>query len=295
MYFGTSSWKYPGWVGQLYQRDRYLGRGGKFSPARFDRECLAEYAEVFPSVCGDFAFYQFYQQSFWDRLFAQVPPAFRFGFKAPEQITCPQFPNHPRYGAHAGQVNPDFLNPDLFARGLLERLEPYRDQVGYLVFEFPQFHAATTESNARFVDQLDRFLGQLPARFPYSVEIRTRNLFGPGYLACLARHQVGHVFNSWTRMPALDEQLDQAGSLTADLSVARLLLRPGRNYQEAVDRFEPYDRVQDPYPSGYRAAARLVTAARARSKTQRIYLAVNNRFVGNSLHAIAAIIRELES
>ncbi|MEP6670262.1 MAG: hypothetical protein ABJF10_13965 [Chthoniobacter sp.] len=32
---GTSSWKYPGWCGQLYDEQRYLTRK-KFSKAKFD-------------------------------------------------------------------------------------------------------------------------------------------------------------------------------------------------------------------------------------------------------------------
>jgi hypothetical protein len=36
----------------------YLKRG-KFSRKKFDETCLADYAETFPTVCGDFAFYQF--------------------------------------------------------------------------------------------------------------------------------------------------------------------------------------------------------------------------------------------
>ena len=27
VFLGTSSWKYPGWLGQLYTRDRYVWRG----------------------------------------------------------------------------------------------------------------------------------------------------------------------------------------------------------------------------------------------------------------------------
>ncbi len=46
VYIGTSSWKYPGWCGMLYDRARYEYRG-KFAEARFKRDCLAEYAEVF--------------------------------------------------------------------------------------------------------------------------------------------------------------------------------------------------------------------------------------------------------
>jgi len=49
VFIGTSSWKYPGWRGQLYDEERYVTRG-KFSESRFNRDCLAEYAEVFTSL-----------------------------------------------------------------------------------------------------------------------------------------------------------------------------------------------------------------------------------------------------
>ena len=39
VFIGTSSWKYPGWCGQLYEEQRYLTRG-KFSEVKFERECL---------------------------------------------------------------------------------------------------------------------------------------------------------------------------------------------------------------------------------------------------------------
>jgi uncharacterized protein YecE (DUF72 family) len=53
---GTSSWKYPGWCGTLYDRARYEYRG-KFAETRFKRNCLAEYAEVFKTVCVAAAYY----------------------------------------------------------------------------------------------------------------------------------------------------------------------------------------------------------------------------------------------
>ena len=58
IYFGTSSWKYEGWLGSIYSEGRYKTRG-KHSKKKFEETCLAEYAETFPAVCGDFAFYQF--------------------------------------------------------------------------------------------------------------------------------------------------------------------------------------------------------------------------------------------
>src|SRR6266567_6400918 len=63
VFIGTSSWKYPGWRGQLYDGERYATRG-KFSESRFNRDCLAEYAEVFKTVCVDAAYYKFPDQRY---------------------------------------------------------------------------------------------------------------------------------------------------------------------------------------------------------------------------------------
>jgi|SRR6476469_4745539 len=82
------------WMGsldQIYSRERYSSRG-RFSKKRFDAECLAEYAEVSPTVCGDFALYQFPTPEFWSNLFRRVPSHFQFAFKTPEQITRLEFP-----------------------------------------------------------------------------------------------------------------------------------------------------------------------------------------------------------
>src|SRR5690349_15442309 len=138
IFIGGSSWKYEGWLGQIYSRERYLARG-KFSKRVFEQECLAEYAETFPTVCGDFAFYQFPTPEFWKRLFGESPSSLTFGFKVPEDITVAKWPGHPRYGTRAGQANPGFLDVDMF-RGLFSRrLEPYAERVATLIFEFGTF------------------------------------------------------------------------------------------------------------------------------------------------------------
>lgn len=88
--------------------ERYLTRG-RFSRKKFEAECLAEYAETFPPVCGDFSFYQFPSASYWERLFAGVPPSLRFAFKVPEEITVRTWPVHARYGQRGGLENISFL------------------------------------------------------------------------------------------------------------------------------------------------------------------------------------------
>jgi len=93
VYFGTSSWKYEGWLGSIYNPQRYTTRG-KFSTRKLEDTCLAEYARTFPTVCGDFAFYQFPSVDYWQRLFEAVPDGFLVGLKVPEDITVAKWPGH---------------------------------------------------------------------------------------------------------------------------------------------------------------------------------------------------------
>jgi hypothetical protein len=107
----------------------------------------------------------------------------------------------------------------------------------------------------------------------------------------LREHNVSHVFNSWTRMPSIGEQLEIPGSFTAPFTVARVLLRPGRSYAAAVDAFAPYDRIQDPNPELRADIARLVT--RAAELRVPAYLLVNNRAEGSAPLTIAAVAAAL--
>jgi len=287
VFLGTSSWKYEGWLGQIYSRDRYLVRG-KFSEKRFQAECLNEYAATFPIVCGDFTFYQFPSEAYWKRLFASGPATLKYAFKAPEEITVKMFPIHPRYGARAGDRNSSFLDALLFQNAFLDLLEPYRERIAVLVFEFGAFPKQCYRDAIQFVEELDPFLAALPPAFRYAIEIRNQDFLTAGYFACLRRHRVAHVFNAWTRMPELREQIELPDVYTADFTVARALLRRGRPYEEAVAKFAPYKEVQDPNPE-VRQALRLLIS-RARKRNEPSYIFVNNRLEGNAPQTIEAIV-----
>lgn len=287
IYIGTSSWKYEGWLGQIYSRDRYLVRG-RFSEKRFQAECLNEYAGTFPIVCGDFSFYQFPSETYWQRLFASAPPSLQYAFKVPEEVTVKSFPTHPRYGPRAGEQNPTFLNPELFRNAFLDLLQPYRERVAVLIFEFGAFSKQTCRDAGEFLAQLAPFLASLPETFRYAVEIRNPDFLGREYFACLQQHGVAHVLNAWTRMPALPVQMRLAEVFTANFSVARALLRQGRPYEQAVAMFSPYQEVQDPNPEARRALRDLI--ARARERHEPSYIFVNNRLEGNAPQTIEAIV-----
>jgi uncharacterized protein YecE (DUF72 family) len=294
VFIGTSSWKYPGWRGQLYDGARYEWRG-KFAKTRFEKNCLAEYAEVFKTVCVDAAYYAFPGVKFLEGLAAQVPPDFQFAFKVTDEITLKKIPNLPRFGERAGQPNEHFLKAEVFERGFLQPCQAIRPQVGLLIFEFSRFYPADYGQGRDFVAALDSFLAQLPRGWPYAVEMRNQHWLQQEYFDCLARHRVAHVYNSWTEMPPISGQMALAGSRTnPELVAARFLLKPGRAYEEAVKSFQPYDQTKEANTEARQAGAALIREGRENPQ-RKTYIYVNNRLEGNALQTIHAMLAKSES
>jgi uncharacterized protein YecE (DUF72 family) len=288
VFIGGSSWKYEGWLGQVYSRERYLSRG-RFSRRLFEAECLREYAETFPTVCGDFAFYQFPTEDFWRNLFARAPSGFQFAFKAPERITCGVFPTHARYGPMAGRENELFLDSHAFTEMFARPLLPHRAKTALILFEFGRMGSAGRPVGlSAFLDRLDPFLGSLPPEFRYAVEIRNPEFLAPEYFACLRARGVAHVYNAWSRMPDLASQLAIPGSATAGHLACRALLRRGRVYENAVAAFAPYTEIKDPNPEA-RDAMRILIG-RAREEKRMLFLFVNNRLEGNAPLTILSLV-----
>jgi uncharacterized protein YecE (DUF72 family) len=291
IYLGTSSWKYPGWLGQLYSPARYEYRG-KVAKSRFEKNCLEEYADVFPSVCVDASFYRFPGAKYLQGLADQVPKEFRFSHKVTDTITIKHFPKHRRHGEYAGKDNPCFLDANLFLQSFLKPLEPHREQTGIIMFEFSRFYQRDFEHGREFVEALDAFLAELPTdQWDFGVEIRNPEFLKKSYFETLAHHRVGHVYNQWQRMPSLAEQitLNDPDREVAPIA-SRLLLKCGRNYESAVESFEPYDRIQEAQPEVRSAASSLIRKLAEKPKGRRSYLYVNNRLEGNALSTIAAIL-----
>src|ERR1700694_3397838 len=283
--FGTSTWNYPGWRGLVYQQDY----GPKGAAARM----LKEYAAfpLFGTVGVDSSYYGPPTEAVLRSYAEHLPPGFPTLSKVWSQVTVHTF-TKAQDQEHAGKVNPDFLNPDLFIE---ELYEPYQRHfsanTGPFVFEFQTIAKSSGLGAQRFADRLDEFFSALPREGPYAVEIRNEDFLTPMYFAVLREHGVAHVFNSWTRMPPIGHQLDLPGAISASFIVARALLRPGRTYDEAVDAFAPYDRIREPNPKLRRDLVRLVQAA----VNTRIpaYLLVNNRTEGSAPLTIAAIAEML--
>lgn len=285
LHFGTSSWTYPGWTGLIYAKG-YPATG---AGARM----LAEYAQwpLFRTVGIDSFFYRPPSPATLSAYARALPPGFPCLGKVWDRITAHTFAN-PREKARWGERNPDWLNADLFLDEVLAPLrEHFADHLGPLIFEFQAIGRKEGFTADRFAEALDRFFAALPKDTAYAVEIRNPEFLAPAYFAVLRHHGVGHVFNAWTRMPAIGEQLQLHDAITAPFIVSRALLRSGRSYAQAVDAFAPYDHVQDENPT---LRADLAALARA-ALDLRIpaYLIVNNRAEGCAPLTIAAVAERL--
>lgn len=291
VYVGTSSWKYPGWCGQIYDPLRYEYRG-QFALTRFNRDCLREYAEVFKTVCVDAAYYTFPSAQYLEGMVNQTPEDFLFAFKVTDTITIKRFPSLERFGQQAGKPNENFLNAELFTKAFLKPCEPIRSSIGLLMFEFSRFWPTDYQHGRDFVADLNKFLSQLSTGWPYGVEIRNRNWLKPEYFDCLGRHAVTHVYNSWEAMPPVGEQMALADSRTnPNLIAARLLLKPGRRYEQGVKTFEPYDRIKEECPEARAAGKALIQEGQAAGPKRRTFIFVNNRLEGNAIATIEAMIQ----
>ena len=286
---GTSSWRYAGWCGILYDEDRYLW-GTHFSKRRLSDHCLEEYAATFRSVCVDATYYSLPRKRFLEGLVDQVPREFVFSFKVPDDLTIRTFPKVEGFGARAGLRNEFYLSPELLEMGFLRRLEPIKEQVGALIFEFSHFHPGEYGHGRDFVADLDAFFARAPTGWRYAVEIRNANWLHPGYFAMLSSHGVAHVYNQWTRMPPVLEQMTVHPPEANPFLAARFLLTPGRSHEWSREQFEPFHQLREVDPPAREAMARLLQAAMNRRDGAPAYLYVGNELEGNALHTISDVL-----
>jgi uncharacterized protein YecE (DUF72 family) len=284
--FGTSTWTYEGWQGQIYQR--------QYAKSTFARECLGEYCQyqyqgepLFRTVENDSTFYRPPTANQLRRYLAQIHEDFKMCFKVWEEITIPTFAKQARYGTKAGQPNPRFLDAKLFNDLVLA---PYREanfgpHTGPFLFEF-QRHGMSTDE---FCSRLDQFFLRLPREFHFAVEVRNPGLLGMSYLQVLSGHGVAHVYNHWSSMPPLAEQHEQMqGVFTSPISVLRLLTPLKMSYAAAKKRAEPYTKIVGELPEMRQDTVSLVR--QAVSAGRHAYVLVNNRAEGNAPLTLQALV-----
>ncbi len=281
VYFGTSSWSFPGWKGLVYSRAQ--------TQSRLAKEGLREYARhpLLTTVGVDRSYYAPMPADDLRAYAEQLPGGFRCCFKAPAAVTAVALGPTARPAP-----NPDFLSADRLIADLLEPCDAvFRSHTGPIILEFPPFPRSMRMEPAAFLARLDRFLGDLPAGFDYAVELRDARLLTPEYREIIGRYGVAHTYNYWTAMPMPADQAAIVPPEGADVVVIRLLLRPGTWYEDQRDRFMPFDRIVEPDPA-MRADVVTVTR-RALAHGRRVFVLVNNKAEGSSPLTVTALARQL--
>lgn len=284
---GTSSWTFEGWHGLVYQR-------GYTNMREFVQESLREYASwpLFGTVGVDRSYYEPLSVDDLAHYAKMLPEGFRCVMKVWSRVTTRVFPDHPRFGDMAGRPNPDFLDPDLFSAAVAGPvLEAFADHAGPMVLQLPP--APGPVDPRELEARLSGFLSEVPAELEYAVELRDRRLFTDGYLGVLREHGASHVFNHWSAMPPLGEQLAREGSMPGPVVVVRLLLPPGARYEELKDEYAPFDRIVAPDETMRQATVDLCRAAGDRGYD--VFVIVNNKAEGCSpltVHALAERLAE---
>ncbi|MFZ5519281.1 MAG: DUF72 domain-containing protein [Candidatus Zhuqueibacterota bacterium] len=283
--FGTSSWAYEEWKGNVYFKD--------YDESNFKKDCLTEYAadRRFSTVGMDLFFYQPPTASLLTHYANQLPQGFKTCSKVWQELTIYRYAHQANLGARKDQVNDRFLDPKLFTETVLR---PYRtaflDHTGPFIFEFQYIKKSDLPFDA-FVEKLDAFFAELPGDFSYSVEIRNKDFLKPAYFNVLKKHNVAHVFNHWSYMPPLAEQMKR-DAFTADFVVARILTPIGMSYQETQKKFGSFDRIIERQPQMRKDLMRLIEISVRNRKL--LYLLINNRIEGSAPETITELLEMLE-
>ena len=231
--FGTSSWTFPEWRSLVYVETE---------------DSLEEYARhpLFRTVGMDRTFYAPISARDLSAYAVQLPAGFRAISKVWSEITTPVFPKHERFGVRAGQINERFLDAELFTEQIAAPFQQaFADHVGPFVLEVPR--SPTKLDPDAFADALGRFFERVPASLDYAVELRDPTLLVPRYFEVLAASRATHVFNWWTRMPSIAEQVAIPGALREGTRVVvRLMVPPDRKYEQLKKEWAPFDRMRAP-------------------------------------------------
>jgi uncharacterized protein YecE (DUF72 family) len=276
---GTCSWKFPSWHGLVYSAPRGINY-------------LEEYARHYDTVEID--------QWFWS-LFGtdniklprpadvaayrdSVPDGFRFTVKVPNSITLTHL--YRKVKTDPLVPNPSFLSPSLF-QTFLSLLDPLRDALGPLMFQFEYLNRQKMASQARFQERFEALSSQLPTSYQYGVEIRNGNYLNESYFEFLNRNGLSPVFLQGYWMPPVTDLYQRWRTLILQQEAAVIRLH-GPDRQGIEKRTgKQWNQIVAPKDEELAAIAEMIDDLLDRGVD--VYLNVNNHYEGSAPLTIGRI------
>ena len=212
---GTCSWKYDSWKGIVYSDT---------NPKNY----LKEYSKKFNTVEIDQWFWSLFtpskvvlpQKKVVEEYNKSVPPDFRFTIKVPNSITLTHFYKD----AKEDQLkpNPFFLSVEVFEE-FLNLIEPIKNQLGCLIFQFEYLNKQKMNSLSEFQLKFSEFYKGLNKKAPsIGIEIRNPNYLNEKYFKFLSELNLAPVFLEGYYMPPIVEIYSKFKKHINNIAVIRL-------------------------------------------------------------------------
>lgn len=279
---GTCSFNYPSWKGLVYS-----GNSAE--------SYLTQYARRFDTVEIDRWFWSLFHPrsvvlpdpKVVREYLESTPDDFTFSIKVPNSITLTHF-----YSRDAGGIlepNPHFLSPELFNE-FLELLQPMRNKIETLVFQFEYLNRQKMESQQVFLRQLDSFFSRISMDVPAAVEVRNKQYFNPPYFDLLREHDLSHVFMQGYWMPPITETYERFGEKIGPRTVLRLMGEDRRSIEKSTGK--KWDRIVLEKDQEIRSIAGMVRSILDRNVFVAVY--VNNHYQGSAPLTIEKLRAELD-
>ena len=118
--------------------------------------------------------------------------------------------------------NRHFLSPELF-NDFLKTLEPIKDKLGVLMFQFEYLNRQKMPSQMEFEKRLAAFLSGISRDVPLALELRNPNYLNRRHFDFLERHNLLHVFMQGYYMPDVVQIYQKYRPYRGDTAVVRLM------------------------------------------------------------------------
>lgn len=299
IYLGTTSDRYAGWIGQIYSKERYVGRvnrrrhvvGGKaFIEEVLPVDSVQEYFEHFRVLEIDYTFYQLLtEKDGTPSPNYHVLSQYRRYIKDEDSIVLkvPQLVFAQKLcRGNAYIPNEAYLDPGLFTEHFYKpALEVLGKSLAGFIFEQEYQRNQDRPSENQMARSLEAFFEAVPKDPRYHVELRTESYLTPPVFEVLEKHGVGQVLSHWTWLPPLRRQFAKAGHsiFNADrILLIRLVTPMDMRYEVAYGRAHPFDKMVEGMLQSRMIEETVNLMHQGIEKGVKVYILVNNRTGGNA-------------
>jgi uncharacterized protein YecE (DUF72 family) len=277
--FGTCSWNYASWVGLIYSE-----------PQRRAAAYLRDYSQKYDMAEIDSWFYKIPDREEVADYLAQVPAAFRFTCKVPQELTLTHLRRNA--GEATGSANPSFLSPELFAR-FLKAIETMLPRLDAIMFEFEYLGKDKMPSLETFLEKLDEFLaaaGERVRRLPLAIETRNKNYLSAAYFSFLRDRRLMPVFSEKIFMPHVYDVYQQYKDYVTTDVVIRLLGGDRAAIEKKTN--EQWNAIIEPKPDKEEIVKMALDIV---SRGHGVTINVNNHYEGSAPLTIEAMQSMLQA